>query len=106
MVDGGWATARYVENVGAVPPWCGNGTAYKGKVTARTSLKVRTGPNTGNAEVTSLVRGRNVSIVCKVVSQNVDGNPRWYWVKRDGRDGWVSARYVENIGAVPPSCRP
>lgn len=38
----------------------------------------------------------------KVVGQNVDGNNLWCLLG-NGRPGYVAARYVQNLGAVP-SC--
>jgi hypothetical protein len=42
--------------------------------------------------------------VCKVDSQSIDGNRRWYQLVGDGGGQWVSARYVSNIGYAPPYC--
>jgi uncharacterized protein YraI len=101
LSKGGWVTARYVDNVGAAPSWCGG--TFKGKVSA-TSLTIRTGPDTSNARVGTFKKGANVTIGCKVNGDTVGGNPRWYWVHISGRDGWVSARYVDNVGTIPTYC--
>jgi uncharacterized protein YraI len=104
LSSGKWVTARYVSNIGSAPRFCGSGTEYQGKVVAKTSLAVRSGPNTANAKVSSVPRGHSVFIVCKVDSQKVDGNPRWYQLVGDGGGQWVSARYVSNVGSAPKYC--
>ncbi|MCG3043274.1 SH3 domain-containing protein [Streptomyces fenghuangensis] len=80
---------------------------YKGRVIARTGLNVRSKPNTHSRVLATLPYGKIVHIECKVNSQNIDGNPRWYKLdrKHHHHDGWVSARYVENIGPAPKFCR-
>lgn len=98
-----WVSARYVENIGAAPRFCGDGKEYTGKVVAST-LNVRTGPNTGDAKQYSVHKGDKVFIACKVDSQKVDGNPRWYQLTGDGGGQWVAARYVDNVGSAPPYC--
>jgi uncharacterized protein YraI len=104
LSNGRWVTARYVSNVGAAPRFCGDGKEYRGKVVSSGSLNVRSGPHTANAKVSSAPRGATLDIVCKVDSQKVDGNPRWYQLVGDGGGQWVSARYVSNIGSAPPYC--
>lgn len=102
--DGRWITARYVSNVGAAPRFCGGGTEYVGRVAAATSLSVRSGPHTSNARVSSAPRGQQLAIGCKVNSQSVGGNSRWYQLTGDGGGQWVAARYVANVGSAPPYC--
>jgi hypothetical protein len=76
---------------------------YKGRVIARTGLLLRDGPSR-NAKVVGSVRyGTVVGIKCKVRSQVVNGNPRWYLLA-DGRWAWASARYIRNIGPAPAWC--
>ncbi len=99
---GRWVTARYVANVGAAPRFCGNGNEYAGR--AAVALNIRTGPNTANAVVSSAPAGGFLPLVCKVDSQNVGGNPRWYQLTSDGPGQWVAARYVTNVGSAPPYC--
>lgn len=101
---GRWVSARYVANIGAAPRFCGSGKEYVGKVTARNSLAVRSGPNTANLKVSSAPRGQELAIVCKVNSQRIDGNARWYQLTGDGGGQWVAARYVSNVGTAPPYC--
>jgi hypothetical protein len=89
---------------GVAPLFCGDGKTYQGKVVAQTSLNVRSGPNTANAKLYSNARGEIIDLVCKVDSQTVGGNPRWYQLPSDSSGQWVSARYMSNIGAAPPYC--
>lgn len=106
LADGGFATARYIDNVDFVPPWCGTARGYYGTV-IRPTLHIRTGPNTGNAIIESRTSGAEVMIQCKVNSQSIDGNTLWYWVEKPGRDGWMAARYVRIFGLEnPPICGP
>ncbi|WP_053202412.1 SH3 domain-containing protein [Jiangella muralis] len=104
VANGRWVSARYVANIGAAPRFCGDGKEYTGRVASSTALAVRSGPSTANAKVSSIPRGAQMSIVCKVDAQNVDGNRRWYQLTGDGGGQWVSARYVTNVGAAPPYC--
>jgi uncharacterized protein YraI len=99
---GRWVTARYVANVGAAPRFCGNGNEYSGRATV--ALNVRSGPNTANAVVSSVPAGGFLPLVCKVNSQVIGGNPRWYQLTGDGGGQWVAARYVTNVGSAPPYC--
>lgn len=98
-----WVAARYVANIGAAPRFCGDGKEYQGRVTA-SSLNIRSGPSTANATVASVKLGSSLFIVCKVDSQVVDGNARWYQLVGDGGGQWVAARHVANVGAAPPYC--
>lgn len=104
LATGRWATARYISNIGTAPRFCGSGREYTGKVVSQTALAVRSGPHTANAKVSSAPRGTTLALVCKVDSQAVDGNRRWYQLTGDGGGQWVSARYVANVGAAPPYC--
>ena len=101
---GRWVTARYVANVGSAPRFCGTGKEYQGKVVSTSSLNIRSGPNTANAKVSSASRGQTLWAVCKVDSQSIGGNKRWYQLTSDGGGQWVSARYVSNVGSAPPYC--
>ncbi|TDD71278.1 SH3 domain-containing protein [Jiangella aurantiaca] len=104
LANGRWVSARYVANIGAAPRFCGDGHEYTGRVSSSTSLAVRSGPHTSNTKVSSAPRGATLSIVCKVDSQSIDGNRRWYQLTGDGGGQWVSARYVTNVGSAPPYC--
>lgn len=94
-----WVSARYVENVGAAPGWCGTDERYVGKATEK--LTKRTGPTTSASKAGTVAKGARVNIICKLPGQNVKGNTRWYYLT-DGR--WVSARYVDNVGKAPGWC--
>jgi hypothetical protein len=79
---------------------------YRGRVIARTGLKVRTGPGVNYpAKPPAVPYGTVVRIECKVEGGNVGGNRLWYKLK-DSRfsRGYVAARYVENVGAAPHRC--
>ena len=75
---------------------------FTGKVVAD-SLAVRSLPTTAAWKRATIKKGTLIHIVCKVNAVNVDGNRRWYML---GANGWVSARYVSNIGKVPTWCPP
>lgn len=104
LANGRWVSARYVANIGTAPRFCGDGNEYTGRVASSTALAVRSGPTTADPKVSSAPRGSTLAIVCKVDSQNVAGNRRWYQLTGDGGGQWVSARYVTNVGAAPPYC--
>lgn len=104
LANGRWVSARYVANIGAAPRFCGDGHEYAGRVSSSTSLAVRSGPHTSNPKVSSAPRGATLAIVCKVDSQSIDGNRRWYQLTGDGGGQWVAARYVTNVGSAPPYC--
>lgn len=67
-------------------------------VTHRLPLNVRSGPGTGYRVVGSRAVGSDVAVTCKVRGSNVRGNHRWYRLAH--HRGWVSARYVHNLGTV------
>ncbi|WP_020573132.1 SH3 domain-containing protein [Actinopolymorpha alba] len=102
LSTGRWVTARYVANIGTAPRFCGDGREYEGR--AVSFLNVRSGPHTANATVSSAPQGTFLPLVCKVDSQVIDGNSRWYQLTSDGGGQWVAARYVSNVGSAPPSC--
>jgi len=77
-------------------------TTYTGKVTANGGLTIRTGPSSHVGTKGGVAKGATVKIDCKVVGTNVDGNRYWYALS--GNRGWVSARYVANVGAAPKYC--
>lgn len=84
----------------------GDNDYYQGQVIARTGLNIRTRPTTGSADVGTIRYGTVIRIKCKVKGQTIDGNPFWYQLA-DARfhAGWVTARYVDNIGRAPEYCR-
>lgn len=70
-----------------------------GKVVARTAVNIRKHPNTWSSVLGSIEHGKIIHIKCKVKSENVLGNDRWY--KLAHRDGWVAARWVKNLDPIP-----
>ena len=105
---GGFSAARYIVNLGPAPHWCKPSShegKYKGRVIAKTGLNVRKAPNTGSPVVDTLPYNAVVHIKCKVDSEPVGNNPRWYKLQ-DGTyvDGWSAARYISNIGPAPHRC--
>lgn len=94
-----WVSARYVDNVGRAPDWCGTGERFVGRTT--TTLTQRTGPTTAASRAGTLAKGAGVDIICKLPGQSVSGNSLWYF-QTNGR--WVSARYVTNVGRAPVYC--
>ncbi|MGW2719460.1 SH3 domain-containing protein [Streptomyces sp. NPDC001492] len=66
--------------------------------THRLPLNVRSGPGTGYRVVGSRPVGSSVAITCKVQGSGVRGNHRWYRLAH--HRGYVSARYVHNLGTV------
>ncbi|HEY9291838.1 MAG TPA: hypothetical protein VIP98_11210 [Microlunatus sp.] len=94
-----WIAARYVQNIGPVPGWCGTDELFVGRAAA--AVSVRKGPNTADTRVRTLAKGAGVDLVCKLQAQKVDGNGLWYWTKDHN---WVSARYVDNVGRAPNYC--
>lgn len=77
-------------------------TSYKGKVTANGGLNIRPAPSTHSGIAGSVAKGKTITIDCKVPGTTVGGNRLWYALS--GKKGWVSARYVDNIGAAPKLC--
>ncbi|MFG2310125.1 SH3 domain-containing protein [Streptomyces sp. NPDC048566] len=76
---------------------------YKGRVTARGGLALRSAPNRGGRLIRVARQGEIVSIYCKTPGQKVDGNPLWYLLT-DGTWAWGAARYIDNIGPAPRWC--
>ena len=77
-------------------------TVYKGKVTANGGLTIRPAPSTHSGSKGSVAKGATIKIDCKVPGTKVGGNRLWYALS--GNKGWVTARYVDNIGAAPKYC--
>jgi uncharacterized protein YgiM (DUF1202 family) len=105
LVGGGddfqFLPARYVKNVGKAPKWCADNLLWKGKVVAKPSLTMRAKPTTSSSAKGTVKYGKKVTIVCKLNGKSVGGNKRWYQLT-NGK--WVPARYVANVGDVPPYC--
>lgn len=74
---------------------------YKGRVTARTGVLVRSGPSQRYRVVGSYSFNSIVPVVCKVHGQNVNGNNLWY---KTPSGNFVSARYIANVGSIPHFC--
>lgn len=76
---------------------------YTGVVTSATGLAQRVAPSTHLPRSgTAFRRGAVLVLDCHLNGTVVDGNQRWY--KIHGRNAWVSARYVRNVGAAPVGC--
>ncbi|BBA95858.1 hypothetical protein RVR_887 [Actinacidiphila reveromycinica] len=74
----------------------------QGRVVSRLPLTVREKATSASGSLGSLRSGAVVALHCKAVGQSVDGNTLWYLLG-DGRPGYVAARHVQNLSAVP-SC--
>lgn len=74
---------------------------FDGRVIAQSGLHVRAEPSTDASSVAILANAVSVRITCKAPGETIDGNSRWYKL---GSGRWVSARYVDNIGATPGWC--
>ncbi|MFE9119956.1 SH3 domain-containing protein [Streptomyces sp. NPDC007172] len=72
----------------------------KGKVVANGGLWVHQEANTTSKRLNLLPQGSVVALQCKKTAQNVDGNKTWYKLGAN-KPGWVTARYVQNLAAVP-----
>ncbi|KPC60914.1 hypothetical protein [Streptomyces chattanoogensis] len=85
----------------AAPPSPPQGAADKpfGTVTASHGLTLRQDPST-DALIRGYIRHQSrIGLECKVRAQNIDGNSIWYLI-RDTRDSWISAKHVNNNGSV------
>ncbi|WP_326720663.1 SH3 domain-containing protein [Streptomyces sp. NBC_00243] len=76
---------------------------YKGRISARGGLALRTAPNRGSRVLRVARYGEIVHIFCKTSGQSVDGNRLWYQLT-DGTWAWGAARYIDNIGPAPRWC--
>ena len=70
-----------------------------GVVTAKTGLSQRQYPSTDSSVRGYLHHRAQVGLVCKVRTQSVGGNTVWYLTRQE-RASWVSAKYVTNSGYV------
>jgi hypothetical protein len=59
-----WVAARYVQDIGPAPRWCGSSERFVGRTT--TALSKRAAPTTASAKVGSVARGAGVDIICKL----------------------------------------
>lgn len=76
---------------------------YKGRVTAKHGLLLRTAPTRGSKVIRSVPYGKVVSIFCKTTGDHVAGNNRWYLLT-NGTWAWGAAHYIANIGPAPRWC--
>ncbi|MFF6997292.1 SH3 domain-containing protein [Streptomyces sp. NPDC008313] len=76
---------------------------YRGRITARGGLVLRSAPTQRSAVIRTAHHGEIVNIYCKAPGQRVDGNPLWYLLT-DGTWAWGSARYIDNVGPAPRWC--
>ncbi|MEU4039669.1 hypothetical protein [Streptomyces collinus] len=79
--------------------------AALGRVVSRGPLTVRSDHTTKAAKVGSLNAGQTVALACKAKGEPVDGNTVWYRLGKDPQ-GWAAARYIKNLGPVPPCPAP
>ena len=77
---------------------------YHGRVISKLPLNVRDRAGLNGHVIGTVRPGAELKILCKLNSTVIDGNPRWYKILFKDRRGWVSARYVENIGPAPHFC--
>jgi uncharacterized protein YraI len=93
------AAALFVATPAAAAP---PPTNYKGKVIANGGLTIRSAPSTHTSNKGTVAKGTTVTIACKVHGTSVGGNRLWY--RLSNGKGWLSARYVTNIGSAPRYC--
>lgn len=75
-------------------------TSYaRGKVVSAVALRIRSRATTNSTALGSVAPGAAVKLACKLHGQKVGGNDLWYNLA--DRPGWLAARYVQNLGAVP-----
>ncbi|MFB7739655.1 SH3 domain-containing protein [Streptomyces sp. NPDC056112] len=77
--------------------------SYRGVVTARGGLALRTHPDRGSRVLQVARPGRLVWIHCKTLGPRVNGNRVWYLLS-DGIWAWGSARHIANVGPSPRWC--
>jgi hypothetical protein len=75
-------------------------TGPTGKVVSRLNLSIRQQPTANSKFLGSIRPGTVIALQCKKVGQNVAGNDLWYLLG-NGKPGYVSARYVQNLATVP-----
>ncbi|MGW1271299.1 SH3 domain-containing protein [Streptomyces sp. NPDC002491] len=79
-----------------------DGRRSRGRVTAD-ELLLRSAPTRASQVIRVAFRGEIVSIFCRTVGQDVQGDTHWYLLT-DGTWAWGSARFIETIGAAPRWC--
>jgi hypothetical protein len=78
-------------------------TGYVGRVDANIGLIAHYVPTAAAPAYGSYRDKTRLNLVCKVRSVPIGDNDVWYLVKGSARR-WVSARFVDNIGAAPRAC--
>ena len=81
----------------------GAATTSVGRVDANHGLLGHYVPTAAAPRYGHYADGARIRIVCKVRSVSIGRNDRWYLVRGSARR-WVSARYVDNVGAAPGRC--
>ncbi|WP_369214487.1 SH3 domain-containing protein [Streptomyces flavofungini] len=76
---------------------------YKGRVTAKSGLLLRSAPNRGSRVIRTVPHGKVVTIYCKTRGSRVGNSNLWYLLT-DGTWAWGSANYIANIGRAPRWC--
>ena len=71
----------------------------RGKVVSAVPLRIRSRATTASAALGTVAPNTVVKLACKVRGQNIAGNDIWYNLAT--RPGWVAARFVRNLAAVP-----
>ncbi|MEW2293190.1 SH3 domain-containing protein [Streptomyces sp. NPDC006743] len=105
----GTATPAPAGSPAATPAPSGTGTPdaatrfYRGRVTARGGLALRSRPDRGSRVLRVARQGETVWIYCKTNGSDVGGNHLWYLLA-DGTWAWGSARYIDNVGPAPRWC--
>lgn len=97
------AAVPAVAQTSAAPGADGSAPVYKGRVIAKSGLLLRDAPTRGAKVVRSEPYRAIVPIFCKTSGDSVGGNSYWYLLT-DGTWAWGSAKYIQNIGAVPRWC--
>ena len=77
-----------------------------GVVVAKGGLVGHELPSRHAPDRVTFANGSKLVLDCKVPGPVVDGNALWYYAFGDDDDGWVSARYVKNVGPAPDPCDP
>lgn len=92
------ATALAATLLAAAPAQAAPARPY-GTVVSPTGVNERQYPSTDSSVRGTLPFRAQVGLKCKVRAQNIAGNDIWYLLR--DRPVWVTARYVDNTGAVP-----
>jgi len=93
------STTATAAKPGSAKPGSTTAAYVKGKVVSSVTLRIRSRATTNSTALGSYAPGAVVKLACKVRGQNVGGNDLWY--NLSDRPGWLAARYVQNLGAVP-----